>query len=82
MADKRPHLVLIEWEDSHHRPGWTADAAEPEPLICRSVGWLVGSTKEAKTLAANITQEDNPQRCGDMTIPARSIRKIKRLAGF
>ena len=79
---KSPELVLIEWEDSHHRPGWTTETPAPEPLICKSVGWLVGSTKDAKVIAANMTQEDNPQRCGDMTIPKRCIRRIKKLAGF
>jgi hypothetical protein len=75
-----PRLVLIEWEDSHHRPGWTTDTAEAQPLICKSVGWIVAETKNAKVLAANITHEENMQRCGDMTIPQRCIRSIKRLS--
>lgn len=72
-------LVLIEWEDSHYRPGWTTDKPEAEPLVCRSVGWLVAETKAAKMLAANVTNEANPQRCGDMTIPQRCIRSVKTL---
>lgn len=75
-------LVLIEWEDSHHRPGWTAEAPEAKPLLCRSVGWLVSETKTAKVLAANVTDEEEQQRCGDMTIPQRCIRRIKRLPDF
>ena len=73
-------LLLIEWKDSHHRPGWTTDKAEASPLVCRSVGWLVSETKEAKVLSPNVTSEDEMQRCGDMTIPQRCIRRIKRLA--
>jgi len=72
-------LLMIEWEDSHHRPGWTSDTAEAAPLVCRSVGWLVAETKLAKVLAANVTNEEEQQRCGDMTIPQRCIRRIVRL---
>jgi len=76
---KSPQLVLIEWEDSHHRPGWTTEAASGKPLVCRSVGWLIADTKTAKVLSANITEEDEPQRCGDMTIPQRCILRVKRI---
>jgi hypothetical protein len=76
---KPPQLVLIEWEDSHHRPGWTTSQPETKPLICKSVGWLVSESKEAKVLSANMTDEEDPQRCGDMTIPQRCIRRVKRL---
>jgi hypothetical protein len=73
-------LVLCEWEDSHHRPGWTSDESEARTLVCQSVGWLVAATKDVKVLSANITQEDEKQRCGDMTIPQRCIRRLVRLS--
>lgn len=72
-------LVLIEWLDSHHSPRWTTDPPSTEPLLCRSVGWLTHDGKDAKTLAPHITDEDTPQRAGEMTIPTRAIVKIRRL---
>lgn len=72
-------LVLVEWEDSHHRPGWTSDEANPKPLPCRSVGWLVAQNASAITLSANVSVEETPQRCGDMTIPRRCIVRITKL---
>ena len=73
-------LVLCEWEDSHHRAGWTCEKSDARVLVCQSVGWLVGDTKDVKVLAANITREDEMQRCGDMTIPQRCIRRLVRLS--
>lgn len=77
MKTNLPKLVMIEWEDSHHRPGWTIEEPDARPLICHSVGWLVSDTHDVKVLAANITDEEQMQRCGDMTIPQRCIRRIK-----
>ena len=81
MEDRMtPPLVLIEWEDSCQRYGWTRDPVEPaKPLVCHSVGWLVSSTKAAKTITANISVEDEGQRCGDMTIPNKAIISIRKL---
>lgn len=69
--------VLVEWEDSHHRAGWTTDAPEAVPLVVHSMGWLVANTKEAVVICANMSQESEPQRCGDMTIPRRCIIRIR-----
>ena len=66
-------MVAIEWEDSHYRSGWTTEAAETLPLKCLSVGWLVEDGESAKVLSANMTSENRPQRCGDMTIPTAAI---------
>jgi hypothetical protein len=73
------NLVLVEWLDSHHRPGWTTDDPASDPLVCKSVGWLIRQTKEALVLSANVTEEEQQQRCGDMTIPQRCVRRIKQL---
>lgn len=73
-------LVMVTWVDSHRQDGWTSDAVEAKPVVCRSVGWLTGSTKEAKTITPHMSQEDNPQRCGCMTIPVRSILKLKQIS--
>lgn len=79
-----PHrvLMLIEWEDSHHRSGWVTDQPSLHPLICQSVGWLISETGTATTLALSVTLEDEPQRCGEITIPKRCVRRVKQLAGF
>ena len=44
---KRParELVLVEWVDSHYRPGWTTDGPEPEPVRITSVGWVVAEVR-------------------------------------
>jgi hypothetical protein len=66
-------LVLIEWYDSHYISGWHREVPNTEPLLCRSVGWIVYDGEEAVTIAAHITEEDDPQRSGEMTIPTRAI---------
>ena len=48
-----PKLVLIEWMDSHQVGKWTDEAPATEPLLGKSVGWLVHDGKKAKTLAAH-----------------------------
>jgi hypothetical protein len=78
-------LVLIEWEDSFGCSSrWQAlEAAQSaKPLLCQSVGWLVHDGKECKVLVPHLTTEHQNagrQGCGDMTIPVRSIVKIKTL---
>ena len=72
-------LVLIEWLDSHQQARWTSDEPAKEPLVCRSVGWLVHDGEKAKTLAAHLTVEATPQRAGEMTIPTCAITKIRSL---
>lgn len=72
-------LVLIEWVDSHHRPGWSSEDPQSHLLKCRSVGWKVHEDKHTVVLAANMTVEEDSQRCGDMNIPRRSITKITKL---
>jgi hypothetical protein len=79
MAKPRHKLVLIEWLDSHRSEGWHTGDPATEPVTCRSVGWLIHDGKAAKTIAAHMTDEDEPQRCGEMTIPACSIRKVRTL---
>ena len=69
-------LVLIEWLDSHYTQGWHANAPNEEPLLCRSVGWLLYDGEKAKTIAAHITEEETPQRTGEMTIPSVAIIRM------
>lgn len=76
-----PKLVLIEWEDSHYKPGWSRDLGEGQltPVLCKSVGWLMHDGKEAKVIANHISDEETPQTCGAMSIPTRAVRRIKKL---
>ena len=73
-------LVIIEWEDSM---GCSAhwediDKLEPEPLLCRSVGWVVYESDKAIVLVPHLAPKCNgmeyPQGCGDMTIPVSAVR--------
>lgn len=79
MAKAKRKLVLIEWLDSHRTEGWHVDDPATEPILCRSVGWLLHDGKGAKTIAGHITDQEPPQRCGEMTIPACCIRKMRTL---
>lgn len=79
----KPKLVLIEWLDSHRFDGWHTDKPATKPLRCTSVGWLVydgkDDGKDAKTVAPHMSDEEPAQRCGEMTIPARAILRIREL---
>ena len=74
-------LVLIEWIDSYGcSAAWQqlSDCA-PQPMICRSVGWLLHDGAECKVIVPHVADQagDIPtQGCGDMTIPAVTIRRI------
>lgn len=72
-------LVLIEWLDSHRSDGWHGGEPDTRPLRCRSVGWLIHDGEHAKTIAPHVTDEESPQRCGEMTIPACSVLKMRTL---
>lgn len=75
----KKRLVLIEWLDSQRTDGWHTDKPATKPLRCLSAGWLMYDGKEAKTIAAHISDEESPQRSGEMTIPARAILSIRDL---
>ena len=70
---------MIEWLDSHRVAGWTTDAPATEPVRCRSVGWLLHDGDQAKTLAPHMTDEQVPQRAGEMTIPTCAVVKMRTL---
>jgi hypothetical protein len=69
--------VAVEWVDSHCRSGWCRGEVEAHQLRCQSLGWVVAETRDVLVLAANITDEDEPQRCGEMTIPKTAILNLK-----
>lgn len=79
MADL-PHLVLIEWQDSYCATGWQhISTLDAEPLVCRSVGWLVRESAECKVVAPHLSAEHSEaplQGNGVMAIPTRAILSI------
>mgnify|MGYP001606881071 FL=1 len=78
-AAEKPRLIMIEWLDSHHTEGWHSESPATKPLTCRSVGWLVYDGEHAKIIAPHMTDEEVAQRCGEMTIPSRSVIRIRSL---
>jgi hypothetical protein len=78
-------LVYVEWEDSMvGTSGWCETAgAQPRVNVIRSVGWLVYDGKDCKLVVPHLSETDHAtakeQGCGDMTIPASSIRKVIKL---
>jgi hypothetical protein len=81
MKDKR--LVLVEWVDSGEGRGWTPiEDIVREPMVCRSVGWLIHETEKGITVAAHYGSEEDgrsPQVCGDMLIPKVAVLSVKDL---
>lgn len=80
-------IVYIEWVDSFGcSPNWEEIKEEynPEPLVCKSVGWLLYDGVDCKIIVPHITTEKHDhaiqQGCGDMTIPASAILKIVQFA--
>jgi hypothetical protein len=66
-------LVVLIWEDSNYRDGWTFDEPETEPFLCHTVGWLVAFT-DSQLVIASTMSESGKQRCGDMTIPRSCVK--------
>ena len=75
-------LVLVEWIDSLGCSQTWQEIKEIDPKlpICRSVGWLLHDSEECKVLIPHLIDSGYddipPQACGDMAIPACSIRSI------
>lgn len=78
-------LVLIEWLDSVGCSSeWRRlEVDHPQPLTCRSVGWLVHDGDECKVIVPHVTEatgeEVTRQGCGDMTIPTKAILSVTEL---
>lgn len=80
-------LVMIEWVNSFGcRTEWTpiADIAEPPPMMCRSVGWLLVDGKENKVVCPHMHDACDaigavPGGCGEMTIPTRCVVRVTLL---
>ena len=80
-------LVIVEWQDSSQPVGtwqWADDYAEPEIVVCKSVGYLIGDTETAVALAPNLgdVTRDRIQASGIMRIPRKAVVRIDRLSRF
>lgn len=79
-------LVVIEWVDSAQpSAAWQflEDLDAPQPILCKSIGWLVYDGDEVKALAQSIGDiaKESVQVAGVMKIPSCSIRRIRDLIG-
>ena len=78
-------LVLEEWEDSRQPIAeWVRlkDFRAAPSCQCVSIGFLIQDDDEKKVLApnmANVTDVEDIQMSGAITIPSRSIKRIVRL---
>ncbi len=79
VRNLRFRAVMVKWTDSHYRPGWDNGQVVADELVCNSLGWLVSKTKHVIVIASHITDENDSQRCGQMTIPRKSILSMNYL---
>ncbi len=87
MAKGKERLVYIEWLDSCGCSShWATvqDDLEVEPVICKSVGWLLFESKKCLVVVPHLSHVNfeggKSQGCGDMTIPKAAVIKIKDLS--
>lgn len=72
-------MVEILWVDAKSGPNeWEyLDGLEPlKPVLCKTIGFLIDEAKEYITIAQSMS---DTQVHGRITIPARCIRRIRRL---
>ena len=72
-------VVLADWVDSHRMDGWHRGDADASPMACRSAGLLVAASEEAVVVAGSWSTEEEPQRCGAMTIPTKALIALRAL---
>ena len=71
-------LVLVEWADAVYHDLWEPlEDSDPTDMTVRSVGWLVKETPEYKLI---VPHQQCSQVRGGITIPAKSVLKIEKLA--
>ena len=78
-------LVMIEWVDTFGCSSeWQDldDDRQPEPMLCRSVGWLFKNGDDCKVIVPHIADVPGglKQGCGDMAIPTICVRSIQDLS--
>lgn len=76
--------VRVDWLDSKQPvPAWqwVSDLGAPAPARCTSVGFLVGESADAITLAQSLADaDDEAQAGGTMTIPRACVLDLAELA--
>jgi hypothetical protein len=77
-------LVLVEWQDSRQPSGgwrWADEYEAPEPVICRTVGWLLRETDDALLVAQSLgdVSRDRMQASGGTEIARRQVLRISEL---
>ena len=74
-------VVFVRWSDAHHASGWTRDTPDNKPTPCVTVGIILAEDEEAVTVCCSISEEDDPQHCGQMTIPKVCIVSMIEIDG-
>ncbi len=75
---KLPPLLSVVWTDAFSTDEWTdLEELPKEPLACKSVGYMVGETKEMVSLAGTISEDG--QACTTIHIPKGWIKERHRL---
>lgn len=78
-------LAYVEWVDCFGCSSVWVDLDEinREPVICKSVGWILLDNDDVLVIVPHFTQENHSgarfQGCGDMTIPKSAIRNVSVL---
>jgi|TARA_R110000787_G_scaffold285541_2_gene401526 hypothetical protein len=76
-----PKLYYIEWTDpATEHAGWFELNKETldklEPVLCKSVGWLIKENKDYIVVAGSLIEKENMASC-DVSIP-KGLIKIKQ----
>jgi hypothetical protein len=86
MASNKLDLVVIEWKDHWGRTdgGWKPlnEMDDPEPMVMKSVGWVVKETKECVLLSADMdpgSLDENPKSHSEQCILKSCIVNRKKL---
>lgn len=57
MSTKEYPVVMIDWEDHTAEAGWVDNVDTVNPVICRSIGWLIKETAKEYKIADCLTQD-------------------------
>lgn len=73
-------LVYVEWLDSFGcSSSWQKlDIESCEPMVCKSVGWLLHDGPTCKVIVPHVSGVTN-EGCGDMTIPTVAVVRMTDL---
>lgn len=70
--------IYVEWKDACASSGWKEiNTADVDPILIKSIGWLVKETKEYLTITHGHDTEPPHLINGFMTIPKAWIQKRK-----